>query len=70
MKEVKVKLKLLKEDLNGVCPGYQKVIYRTKGVECEACLNWFHLSCSKISESDYANIATTVWFCRTCLKQQ
>ena len=40
MKEVKVKLKLLKEDLNGVCPGYQKkVTHRTKGVECEACLN-------------------------------
>ena len=46
-----------------VCPGCQKkVTYRTKGVECEACLNWYHLGCSNISESEYADIAETVWY--------
>ena len=44
--------------------------YRTKGVECEICLSWYHLGCSNISESEYADIAETVWYCMTCKKQQ
>ena len=66
MKELP-KLTALKEDNKKVCPRCQKkVTYRTKGVECEACLNWF----GNISESEYAEIARTVWYCITCKKQQ
>ena len=48
----------------------KKSLNITKGIELEANLNWYHLSCGKISESEYANIAKTVWHCRTCLKQK
>ena len=48
----------------------EKVTYRTKGVECEACLNWYHLGWGNISEPKYADITETVWFCMTCKKQQ
>ena len=44
--------------------------YRTKGVEYEACLNWYHLGCGNITESEYADIAETVWYCIACKKQQ
>ena len=44
--------------------------YRTKGTEREACLNWYHLGCGNISESEYADIAETVWYCFACKKQQ
>ena len=54
-----------------MCPGCQKkVIYRAEGVEREACLNWYHLGCGSISESKYADIAETLWYCMTCKKQQ
>ena len=65
------KLTLLSDGNKEVCPGCQKkVTYRTKGVECEACLNWYHLGCGKISESEYADIAETVWYCIAGKKQQ
>ena len=65
--ERSTKIDCPKEDNKEVCPRCQKkVTYRTKGVECEACLNW----CCNISESDYAEIAKTVWYCITCKKQQ
>ena len=48
----------------------KKVIYRTEGVECEACLVWYHLGCSKISEPKYASIAETVGYCLTRKKPQ
>ena len=70
MKEVP-KLTVLKEDKKKVCPGcHKKVTYRTPGVECEACLIWYHLGCGNILELEYADIAETVWFCRKCKKQQ
>ena len=54
-----------------VCPGCQKkVTYRTKGVECEACSNWYHLGCGNIWESEYADVAEIVWYCIACKKQQ
>ena len=69
-KEVR-KLTVLSEGNKEVCPRCQKkVTYRTKGVECEACLNWYHLVCGNISESEYADIAETVWYCMTCKKQR
>ena len=34
------------------------------------CLNWYHLGCGNISESEYADTAETVWFCMFCKKQQ
>ena len=45
------KLTVLNEGDKKVCPGCQKkMTYRTKGVECKACLNWYHLGCGNISE--------------------
>ena len=41
-----------------------------KRVEREACLNWYHLGCGNLLESEYADIAETVWYCMTCEKQQ
>ena len=65
------KLTVLNEGNKKVCPRYQKkVTYRTKGVECEACLNWYRLGCGNILESEYADIAETVWHCMICKKQQ
>ena len=65
------KLTVLSEGNKEVCPRCQKkVTYRTKGLECVACLNWYHLGCGNISESEFADIAETVWYCMTCKKQQ
>ena len=65
------KLNVLNEGNKKVCPASQKTMtYLTKGVECEACLNWYHLGCGNISESEYADIAETVWYCITCKNQQ
>ena len=50
--------------------GNEEVTYRTKGVECETCLNWYHLGCGNISESEYADTAEIVWYCMTCKKPQ
>ena len=56
------KLTVLSEGNKEVCPRCQKkVTYRTKGVESEACLNWYHLGCGNMSESEYADIAERVW---------
>ena len=45
------KLTVQSESNKEVCPRCQKkVTYRTKAVECEACLNWYHLGCGNISE--------------------
>ena len=65
------KLTVLSEGNKEVCTGCQKkVTVRTKGVEREACFNWYHLGCGNISESEYADIAETVWYCIACKKQQ
>ena len=65
------KLTVLNEGNKDVCPRCQKKLtYRAKGVECEACLNWYHLGCGNISQFKYAEIAETVWYCMTCKKQQ
>ena len=55
------KMTVPRERNKEVCPRCQKkATYRTKGVESEACLNWYHLECDNISEADYADIAETV----------
>ena len=65
------KLTVLNEGNKEVCPGCQKkVTYRTKGIDFQACLKWYHLGCGNISESEYADIAETVWYCIACKKQQ
>ena len=65
------KLTVLNEGNKEVCSRCQKkVTYRTKRIKCEACLNWYHLKRGNISESEYADIAETVWYCMTCKKQQ
>ena len=61
LKEEVPKLNVLSEGNKEVCPRCQKkVTYRTKMVECEACLNWYHLRCGNILESEYADIAEIV----------
>ena len=62
---------MLNEGNKEVCPGCQKkVTYRNKGVGCRASLNWYHLGRGNISESEYTEIAETVWYCIVCKKQQ
>ena len=70
MKEVP-KLTVPNEDNKKVCPGCQKKArYRNKGVECKACLIWYHLECGNISGSEDANIAETVWYCMSGKKNK
>ena len=59
---------LPEKDLHGICPECNKeVTYRSKGVECECCLNWYHVKCGDISDDEYRNISETVWYCRKCI---
>ena len=59
---------LPEKDLHGTCPECNKKdTYRSKGVECECCLNWYHVKCGDISDDDYRNISETVWYCRKCI---
>ena len=59
---------LPEKDLNGICPDCnKKVTYRSKGVECECCLNWYHIKCGDILDDEYPNISETVWYCRKCI---
>ena len=59
---------LPEKDLHGICPECnKKVTYRSKGVECECCLNWYHVKCGDISDDEYRNISETVWYCRKCI---
>ena len=76
LKKEKPKVTVLSEGNNEVCPGCQKKLtYRTKGVECEACLNWYHLeigttqtslkqyriACKKQQEADRAENGVRVF---------
>ena len=59
---------LPEKDLHRICPECnKKVTYRSKGVECECCLNWYHEKCGDISDDEYRNISETVWYCRKCI---
>ena len=59
---------LPEKDLHGICPEWnKKITYRSKGVECECCLNWYHVKCGDISDDEYRNISETVWYCRKCI---
>ena len=59
---------LPEKDLHEICPECnKKVTYRSKGVECECCLNWYHVKCGDISDDEYRNISETVWYCRKCI---
>ena len=44
--------------------------YGTEGVEREACLNWYRVSCGSISELDYAKLSDTVWYCKASIEQR
>ena len=57
------------EKKNGLCPCCsRKVTYRSKGVECESCLSWYHLKCGKISDDVYASKTEIVWYCKCCCR--
>ena len=59
---------LPEKDLHGTCPECEKkVTYRSKGVECECCLNWYHVKCVDISDYEFLMISETVWYCRKCI---
>ena len=56
-------------DKNGLCPCCsRKVIYRSKGVECKSCQNWYHLKCGKKNDDLYASITEIVWYCESCFR--
>ena len=70
MKEVPA-LTQLNENRNGLCPDCERrVTYRSKGIECEACLNWYHLKCSNVSDKEYEQISEMVWYCKRCKEQR
>lgn len=66
----------LKDNLKegeGVCGGFgcgKKVGERQSGVQCDACLRWFHSGCGGLSKKDYENIKSmtdsTLWVCGNC----
>ena len=59
---------LPEKNLNGIYPECnKKVAYSLKGVECECCLNWYHVKCVDILDDQYRNISETVWYCRKCI---
>ena len=56
-------------DKNDLCPCCRrKVTYRSKGVECESCRNWYHLKFGKTSDEVYASITEIVWYCENCCR--
>ena len=56
-------------DKNDLCPCCsRKITYRSKGVECESCRNWYHHKCGKISGDVYAQITEIVWYCENCYR--
>ena len=70
MKEVPA-LTQLNENRNGLCPDCERrVTYRSKGIECEACLNWYHLKCSNVSDKEYEQISEMLWYCKRCKEQR
>ena len=59
------------KDLNGICPECnKKVTFRSKGVECECCLNWYHVKCGDVLDDEYRKISETVWYCRKCIARR
>ena len=44
----------------------RSVPFRTKAVECEDSLNWYHKDCGGILDEDYKGISEKVWFCKLC----
>ena len=52
---------MVEKDFYGRCPECKKkVTYRSQGVECEACLNWYHVKCDDISEDEYRKLSEIV----------
>ena len=59
------------KDLNGICPECnKKVTFRSKGVECECFLNWYHVKCGDVLDDEYRKISETVWYCRKCIARR
>ena len=57
----------LKKDPSDKCPDCsRKLVWNSKGVECERCKNWFHAKCQKISNEEYLKMGDIVWFCSHC----
>ena len=58
---------LPKKHLDGICPEcHRKDTYRSKGVESEFRLNWYHVKCGDISYDEYQNMSETIWYCKKC----
>ena len=56
-------------DKNGFCPFCRiKVTYRSKGVVCESCANWYHVECGNLSDDVYASITQIARFCESCCR--
>ena len=57
----------LEKDPSDKCPDCsRKLVWNSKGVECERCKNWFHAKCQKISNEEYRKMGDIVWFCSHC----
>ena len=55
--------------LNGICPECRiKTSCRHKAVDYESFYNWFYQKSSKLQETEYRNIVSTVWFSSYCSK--
>ena len=49
------------KNCNRNCPECnKKVTPRSKGVECECCLNWYQVKCGDTSDDEYLNINENV----------
>ena len=48
----------------------KKVIYSSKGVDCEECLNLYHVNFGDLSDIDYQNIAEIVCYCKNCISMK
>ena len=58
---------LPEKDLNGICPECKtKITYRSNCVECECCLNWYHVKCGDKSDDEYRNMSETILNFRSC----
>ena len=53
----------------GIC----KKKVAAKGLQCDRCLLWFHISCVKMTEEQYSilgQLSTTAWFCSNCFSNR
>jgi len=56
--------------MSDYCQHCSKLVRRNhRGILCDLCKYWFHLSCTSLLVDDYRKLANSSddWFCRNCL---